>query len=406
MDRFEHVIAANTTHELLVSVCERVLAAANGLGPASWGPSAPAGKPPGPYGKVFLADNGSTAVEIAVKMALQAQAQRGEAQRTSFVALENGYHGETVATLALGDCGLYGAPYRALFFPVEKLGPLPYRSGPSDPQWHDGVEAAEALIARLAPRAHELAGIVYEPILQAAGGMRFYSPAFLARLTAWAKAQHIYLIADEIASGWGRLGVMLASHLAANGGKSAPSSSLSDEDAWAPDFVAVSKGLTAGFSPLSAVLTRDDIAALFDAPFDAGRSFLHSNTYTGHALGLAAAAATLDAFSEEHVLGGVGERSAMLSQLLVKLNAARPWMTNLRVAGLVAAFDLVSPRGSSFDPAARTGRRVQQEALRRGIYLRPLGDTLYLFPPLNVPLSDLTAMVEGLVEATDAVVTG
>ena len=399
LDRFEHVIAANTTHGLLVSVCERVLAAANGLPVAAWGREAKPGRPPGPYGKVFLADNGSTAVEVAVKMALQAQAQRGQPQRKSFVALENGYHGETVATLALGDCGLYGQPYEALYFPVEKLGPLPYRRGTHDPAWQDGAAAADAVIAQLAPRVGELAAIVYEPILQAAGGMRFYSPDFLARLCAWAKAHDVFLIADEIASGWGRLGTMLATHLVTGLPAAGAASVL-----W-PDFVAVSKGLTAGFSPLSAVLTRDDIAALFDGPFDAGRSFLHSNTYTGHALGLAAASATLDAFDEERVLEGVKLRADLLARELNEAAGARPWMRGLRHLGLVAAFDLTAVDGTPLDPARRTGRRVQQEAFRRGVFLRPLGDTLYLFPPLNVGLTELEEMIAGLLGAADAILT-
>src|SRR4029453_14567412 len=131
-DAFEHVITANTTSAPLVSLCERLLAAANGLPPTSWGPAAAGGGAGGHFGKVFLADNGSTAVEIALKMALQAQAQRGEPRRTRFVALENAYHGETAATLSVGDLDLYAAPYRALCFPVGRLSGLPYRRGPDD----------------------------------------------------------------------------------------------------------------------------------------------------------------------------------------------------------------------------------------------------------------------------------
>ena len=162
---------------------------------------------------MFLADNGSTAVEIALKMAMQAQAQRGQPGRTRFASLRNGYHGETLATLSVGDCGLYAAPYEALLFPVAKLDGIPYRSGPDDPRWLDACAEWPAIEAALAPRAGELAAIVYEPVLQAAGQMQLYSPDLLRRLRAWSRAHGVYLIADEIAAGMGRCGAMLASHL-------------------------------------------------------------------------------------------------------------------------------------------------------------------------------------------------
>src|SRR5262249_20088608 len=149
----------------------------------------------------------------ALKMALQAQAQRGQRARTRFAAFENGYHGETAATLSVGDCDLYAAPYRALMFPVTKLRGLPYRSGPDDGRWMDASAERRGLEGALAEHAPELAAVVYEPVLQAAGGMRLYSPDLLRRLRAWADARGVFLIADEIAAGMGRCGAMLASHL-------------------------------------------------------------------------------------------------------------------------------------------------------------------------------------------------
>ena len=163
-DAFEHVITANTTSAPLVRLCERLLAAANGLPPSAWGPAAPPGRRPGHFGKVFLADNGSTAVEIAMKMALQAQAQRGAPQRTRFVALENAYHGETAGTLSIGDLDLYAAPYRALCFSAGRLSGLPYRSGPGDPRWLDAGAEWPAIEAALGAQADTLAAIVYEPV--------------------------------------------------------------------------------------------------------------------------------------------------------------------------------------------------------------------------------------------------
>jgi adenosylmethionine-8-amino-7-oxononanoate aminotransferase len=391
--RFEHVIAANTTHAELVELCERLLCLANGAPAAAWGPRRAGVVPPastGHFGKVFLADNGSTAVEIAVKMALQAQAQRGKPGRTGFAALSGGYHGETVGALSIGDLGLYADPYRPLMFPVTKLGPIPYRSGPDDPLWLDASAEWPAIESTLAPVAETLAAIVYEPVLQAAGGMRLYSPDLLRRLHRFARAHDVYLIADEIAAGLGRLGTMLAGELV--GTAAAPVDRQ-------PDFVVLSKGLTAGFLPLSAVLTTDDIYAIFDGDWASRRAFLHSNTHTGNALAIAAALGALDAYAVEGVLDHVATAGAHLRAGLAAVAGDLPTVTGLRGIGMVAAVDLCAADGGVLDPAARTGTRVFREAVRRGALLRPLGDTLYLFPPLNCSIEDLDAMIRILADS-------
>jgi adenosylmethionine-8-amino-7-oxononanoate aminotransferase len=396
-DAFEHVITANTTSAHLVRLCERLLAAANGEAPAAWGPDAPAGRRAGHFGKVFLADNGSTAVEIALKMALQAQAQRGQGGRTRFAALANGYHGETVGTLSIGDCDLYAAPYRPLMFPALKLTGLPYRAGPSDPRWLDASAEWPALERALDAHANELAAVVYEPVLQAAGEMRLYSPDLLRRLRAWADARGVYLIADEIAAGMGRLGAILASHLVEGPGHASTAA--------LPDFATLSKGLTGGVLPLSAVLTTDGIAGLFEGEWAEGRAFLHSNTYTGNALGVAVANAVLDVFAREDVLGRVAAQGPGLYAALADLAARRPdlSLTGVRGCGMMAALDLRGAGGAPLDPARRTGYRVYREAVRRGVLLRPIGDTMYLFPPLNVQAADVREMVAVLEASVDAV---
>jgi adenosylmethionine-8-amino-7-oxononanoate aminotransferase len=387
LDRFEHVIAAGTTNEPLVRLCERLLAMANGRPAADWGARAAPGRRPGHFGKVFLADNGSTGVEIALKMALQAQAQRGQPARTRFAALAGGYHGETVGALSVGDVGLYGEPFRALTFPVEKIRDLPHRSGPDDPRWLVVDDEWPLIEAQLAPLAPSLAAVIYEPILQAAGGMRLYSPALLPRLAEWARAHGVYLIADEIAAGMGRLGAMLASHLVPGA---------------LPDFAVVSKGLTAGFLPLSAVLTTDEIYAIFDGD-GLARAFLHSNTWTGNALGVAAGLAALEVYADEEILATVAEGGALLRAELATLEGSRPFLRRLRGAGMMAAIDLVRPDGAPLKPGLRTGRKVYREAVARGALLRPLGDTMYLFPPLNTRGDDLRAMVAVLADSVDAV---
>jgi adenosylmethionine-8-amino-7-oxononanoate aminotransferase len=394
-DAFEHVITANTTSAPLVRLCERLLAAANGLPASAWGPAAPPGRQPGHFGKVFLADNGSTAVEIALKMALQAQAQRGAPQRTRFVALENAYHGETAGTLSIGDLDLYATPYRALCFSAGRLTGLPYRSGPHDAAWLDAGREWPAIEAALAKQADTLAAIVYEPVLQAAGGMLFFSPDLLRRLRAWADTHGVFLIADEIAAGMGRLGAILASHLVDGEGRISTAA--------LPDFAVLSKGLTAGVLPLSAVLTTDAIYDLFDADYAEGRAFLHSNTFTGNALAVAVALGVLDVFAADDVLDRVSARAPGLIAALQKIADERPYLRNVRGCGMVAAVDIRDGDGRPLDPARRTGWHVYREAVRRGALLRPLGDTMYLFPPLTATETDVGEMAAILADSLDAV---
>ncbi len=355
------------------------------------------GRRAGHFGKVFLADNGSTAVEIALKMALQAQAQRGAPRRTRFAALENGYHGETVGALSVGDLDLYAAPFRPLCFPVQRLTGLPYRLGPHDPAWLDASAEWPAIEAALTENADTLAAIVYEPVLQAAGGMRLFSPDLLRRLRAWADHHGVYLIADEIAAGMGRLGGLLASHLAEGPGCVSTVA--------LPDFAVLSKGLTAGVLPLSAVLTTDAVYALFDADYADGRAFLHSNTYTGNALAIAVGNAVLDVFAEEGIAAAAVTRGRHLRAALEAETTARPGRFGpVRACGMVAAVDVFDSRGQPLDPRRRTGYAIYREAVRRGALLRPLGDTMYLFPPLTATEAEIDAMAAILGASVDAVV--
>lgn len=414
LNRFEHVIAAQTTHAGLVELCERLLALSNGDGVEAWGPRPPVDEVAGTsppsvepsrrvaterhFGKVFLCENGSTAVEIALKMALQAQAQRGQGRRRRFAALSGGYHGETVGALSVGDLGLYADPFAAMMFEVHKLEPVPHRSGADDPMWLDADEEWRRMLAQLAPLAASLAAIIYEPVLQAAGGMRLYSPALLGHLRRFADEHGIFLIADEIAAGMGRLGTMLASELGAIDSTSAPSP-------WPrPDLLLLGKGLTAGFLPLSAVLTTDEIYATFysgEKPLT--RAFLHSNTHTANALTIAAALGALDAYATEGVLAHVAALGPTLLERMRAIASVRPTLAHVRGLGMVAAVDLVAKDGENLEPAARSGYRVYREAVKRGALLRPLGDTLYLFPPLNCPRAELEAMLSILADSVDAV---
>jgi len=378
--RFEHVILANTTNEGVVRLSER-------LGALCTEHLAAGGAAAAPYRHVFYAGDGSSGVEVALKMALQAQSQRGRARRTRFAALANGYHGESTGALSVSDCGIYSAPFAPLRFPCTMLGPIPYRSGPDDPRWHDAAAEWQAMAPTLEALQDELAAIILEPVLQAAGGMRLYSPDLLVRLRVWATAHDVLLIADEIASGMGRLGRMLACELAPV----------------APDLIVLSKGLTGGFLPLSAVVTTEDVYRQFDGAWHDGRAFLHSNTYCGNALAVAVANAVLDVFAEERVLDQVHNQGARLRQQLSLPRHRRAVLRNLRSLGMMAALDLTQGDGSPCATLARTGYQVAQAAVRRGALLRPLGDTLYLFPPLNASQQECDRLVEILCASVDEV---
>jgi adenosylmethionine-8-amino-7-oxononanoate aminotransferase len=374
-ESFEHVITANCTHEPLVRCCEGLLERAH------------EGLPERRWGKVFLGDSGSTAMEIALKMALQAQVQMGRPGRTAFAGLEGGYHGETVATLSVGDCDLYSAPYKPLMFPSLLLGPLPLRTGPDDPAWMDASAEWPAIEAALDAQAATLAAVVFEPVLQGAGGMRVVSPDLLVRLRRWADANDVFLIADEIASGMGRCGHWLASHLAGPDGQA--------------DLVAVSKGLTGGMLPLSAVLVPDAIYDCFDSEYSEGKAFLHSNTWTGNALAVAVANAVFETISEESVFENVAAVGPQLRAGLTRLAESRPYLGNLRGVGMMAAIDI-----QGRDASQRTGYAVYQAATRRGALLRPLGDTMYLFPPLISTPADVERMLSIMADSLDEVLGG
>ena len=370
LDRFEHVILANTTNELIVGFAESLLAMCNaGLEPR--GPVGAGAPRSVPFTKVFFTDNGSSGVEVALKMALHWQQLAGQAQRTRYATLENGYHGETVGALSVSDLGLYADPYRPLLFPTLVMRGLPYRQGPEDAGWMDASAEWPGLERQLDAQAETLAAIIYEPVLQAAGGMRLISPDLLPRLRRWADAHGVLLIADEVASGMGRCGAMLASHLAVDG---------------MPDLAVVSKGLTGGSLPLACVLATQRIYEAFLGTWASRRAFLHSNTYAGNALAVAAAAAVLRVVRDEGVCAQATATGARMRAALT--SRAHPRLSTVRGVGMVAAVDLLG-----CEPAARTGYRVYQEAVRRGALLRPLGDTLYLLPPLHAPWSEVEAML-------------
>ncbi|MEJ1096940.1 MULTISPECIES: adenosylmethionine--8-amino-7-oxononanoate transaminase [unclassified Pseudoxanthomonas] len=372
--QLEHVMLAGFTHEPAVELAEKLLA----IAPRQ--PDRP------PLAKVFYADNGSAGVEVALKMAFHYFHNRGETRRTRFIALENGYHGETIGALAVGDIPLYRRVYapllaEALFAPS----PDAYLAGPDESAEDRARYAADALTGLLDQHPGEVCAVVLEPRVQCAGGMRMHHPEYLKRVRQLCDANGIFLIADEIAVGFGRTGTMFAS----------------EQSGVMPDLLCLSKGLTGGSLPLAAVLTTQSI---YDAFLDDSRerAFLHSHSYTGNPLACAAALATLRIFEEDGALVRNQSTAARMTALAAPFGE-HPHVADVRQAGMIVAFELTQggDKRTPFPASARIGLRAYRAALARGVVLRPLGDVLYWMPPYCVDDDQLALLARTTHEAIE-----
>lgn len=352
IDRFEHVILANTTHELIVKLSQEL---------ANLMPH---------LAKVFYASDGSCAVEIALKMSAHSRMIQGQSNRKYFLSLKNSYHGETIGALSVSDLGIYRAPYTSLLFETPLI-EVPYVSGIHDPKWYNASEEWSRTETFLELYSTTTTALIIEPILQAAGGMKIIAQDFLHRLCQWAKAHDIHIIADEILTGLGRTGKMLACEHANI----------------QPDFLCLSKGLTSGWLPMSAVITTDSIYGIFYDDYENGKSFLHSHTHSGNALATSVALATLKIIQEENL----SERAQTLQKIMMShlqdIANQTQHLKNLRGIGAVVAADLIVE-----NPHQRLGYKIYQEAVKLGALLRPLGNTLYWLPPLNIEASTLSEL--------------
>ncbi|MCP0914430.1 MULTISPECIES: adenosylmethionine--8-amino-7-oxononanoate transaminase [Legionella] len=362
LNRFEHVIGANTTHGQIVELAEELTAISNKQ-------------------HVFFASDGSSAVEIAMKLAIHAAALKGYTKRNRFAALKNGYHGETLATLCISDLGIYKEPFKNMQLPCHFIQSIPYVPNAEDPLWQDCGEAWEKTLQELEPMKDSLCAIVVEPIVQGAGGMHCYSADFLRRLASFAKEHDIFLIADEIMTGLGRTGEWLAS----------------DHANIEPDLICLSKGLTSGALPLSCVLIDHAIYELFYADYSTGKSFLHSHTYSGNALAVSAALATIKAMKDLNIPEKARAIGALMTEEFNKIAQQTGKLANVRSLGGWVAGDLLAHQ------KPRMGFQLAQEACRRGALLRPLGNTVYWLPPLNADVATIRKLAEITLNSIEAV---
>jgi adenosylmethionine-8-amino-7-oxononanoate aminotransferase len=321
--------------------------------------------PPG-LTRVFYSDSGSTATEIALKMAFQFWRQRGE-RRRQFVALRMAYHGDTIGSVSVGGIDLFHSMYRPLLFDTLKAEP-------------GDLEDMERLLA-----AHrgEVAAVIMEPLVQGAAGMLVHPEGYLRGVRELCDRHDVLLIVDEVATGFGRTGRMFAC----------------EHEQVAPDLLCLAKGITGGYLPLAATLASERIYEGFLGEFEEFRTFFHGHTYTGNPLACAAAIASLDVFREEDTLGELAGKIELLAELLEPL-AAHPAVREVRRVGFMVGIEL-----EEFPLPARMGHRVTLEARARGAIVRPLGDVVVLMPPLSISAADLTRLV-GITAAAIDVATG
>lgn len=360
----EHAIFVNFTHEPAIELSERILKVA-----------------PQGLEKIFFGDNGSSAVEIALKLSFQYHQQVGYTKKTKFMALTDAYHGETLAALAVSGCELYNSIFKPILMHVERAeGPDCYRCKWGLDREVCGGECISHVEKIMANQHQEIAGIIVEPLLQCATGMKMYSPMYLKKLRKLCDRYNIHMIADEIAVGFGRTGEMFAC----------------DHAGVTPDLMCVSKGLTAGYMPLSLVLMTNKIYDGFYDDYTSLKSFLHSHSYSGNPLGCAIAVETLKIFEEEQVVEKNRQTATYMKEKTIELLKDIPQVGDIRFMGMVGAIELVKDRDTKepFDWKQRVGYEIYKIAVSKGVLLRPLGNIIYFMPPYVIAKFEIDYMIQ------------
>jgi len=363
LDALEHVILAGFTHQPVIELSERLIALT----------------PPG-LQRCFYADNGSSAVEVALKMSYHYWRNSGRPDKTRYINLSNSYHGETLGALAVGDVALYKETYQPLLLePITVPSPDCFHREPGVSWEAHSQSMFRHMEETLEKHADEACAVILEPLLQCAGHMRMYHPVYLKLLRDACDRYNVHLIADEIAVGFGRTGTLFAC----------------EQAAISPDFMCLSKGLTAGYLPVSVTLTTEQVYQAFYDDYETLRAFLHSHSYTANPLGCSAALATLDLFAEEPVLERNRRLAAVMAESTAHL-ADHPFVGDVRQHGMVLAIEMVRDRASKqpFPWQERRGLRVYQHALERGALLRPLGNVVYFMPPYIIEEEQIRWLAE------------
>jgi adenosylmethionine-8-amino-7-oxononanoate aminotransferase len=356
LDTLEHVILAGFTHEQVVRLSERLVKLT-----------------PDGLDKCFYSDNGSSAVEVALKMSFHAHKNDNKI-KSLFVSLSNSYHGETIGALSVGDVELYKDTYEPLLLKTIQT-PVP-----KDMSIEAARESASSFEELCKAKSDEISAIIVEPLVQGAGYMHMYHPEFLKLIRDICYRYDVHLIADEVMVGFGRTGTLFACE----------SANIT------PDFLVLSKGLTGGYLPLSVVLTSDEIYMKFYCDYNEYKAFLHSHSYTGNALACAAANATLDIFENENVIQKNKQTAKYMAKKLQKFTKLKN-VASIRQTGMICVVEL-----KGYDASQRVGVKIHAYGLKHGVLLRPLGHVLYFMPPYIIKEEEIDKMMDVAYEAIES----
>ena len=364
IDELEHVIFANFTHTQAIRLCERL------------SKILPAG-----LCKFNFTDNGSSAIEAAMKVSFQYHQQTGNSQKTKFMALTDAYHGETIGALSAGGCDLYTKLYKPILMDIKKIqAPDCFRCPYGQNRDNCNCECFEHAEKSFEKYGNETAAILVEPLLQGSAGMKIYPPLYLKKLREICDKYNVHLLADEIATGFGRTGKMFAF----------------DHAGVSPDIMCLSKGLTGGYMPMALFVTTKEIYEAFYDDYNTGKAFMHSHTYSGNPLACSAANAVLDILEDGTVLKRAQENAIYFNNMIKEKFLTHPNVGEVRNIGLINAIELVADKQSKkpFDSKLRTGYQIYKKALMEGVILRPLGDILYFNPPLIIERQEMKFAVD------------
>ncbi|SEP19676.1 adenosylmethionine--8-amino-7-oxononanoate transaminase [Pseudomonas sp. Snoq117.2] len=370
VDQLEHVILAGFSHQPVIELSERLVA----LTPAG-------------LDRVFYADNGSSCIEVALKMSYHYWRNVGQPEKRRFVTLTNSYHGETVAAMSVGDVALFTETYQGLLLDTLKVPSPDCYLRPEGLGWEEHSRQMFAHMERTLAEHHaSVAAVIVEPLIQGATGMRMYHPVYLRLLREACDRYGVHLIHDEIAVGFGRTGTMFAC----------------EQAGIRPDFLCLSKALTGGYLPLAACLTTDAVYQAFYDDYHTLRAFLHSHSYTGNPLACAAALATLDIFAEDDVIAANKPLARRMAEATAHL-VDHPHVGEVRQTGMALAIEMTADkaRRTPYPWQERRGLAVYQHALSRGALLRPLGNVVYFLPPYVITPEQIDFLAEVASEGID-----
>lgn len=332
--------------------------------------------------KVFYSDSGSTAVEVALKIAFQYWQQKGKKHKakTGFISLKESYHGDTIGSVSLGGIDLFHSTYKPLLFHTVKIeSPYCYRCSLDRIYPECGIGCAEEAEEVIRTHSHEIAALVIEPLVQGAAGMLLQPPGYLRKIRELCTKYNILMIADEVATGFGRTGTMFAC----------------EHEKVLPDIIAMAKGITGGYLPLAATLTTEDIYRGFLGEYRELKTFFHGHTYTGNPLACAAAIANIDLFKKERTLQNLQPKIMLLKKGLKRF-AELEHVGDIRQKGFMVGIELVKNKKTKrpYPLEEKIGVRVIQEARKHGLIIRPLGSVVVIMPPLSISTRELKRLIE------------